>query len=47
MIAAGRSSGWKLRYLFGGDAGGATCEATSEVASFKTDNGDCVGGYGM
>jgi hypothetical protein len=45
MIAAGRSSGWKLRLrlrcdLFGVDVvgGGATCEVTSEVARFEADD---------
>jgi hypothetical protein len=42
MIAAGRSSGWKLRLrcnLFGVDViGGATCEVTSEVARVEADD---------
>lgn len=43
MIAAGRSSGWKLRLrcnLFGVDVvgGGATCEVTSEGARFEADD---------
>ena len=42
MIAAGRSSGWKLRLrcnLFGIDMGGAaTREVTSEGARFEADD---------
>jgi len=37
MIAAGRSSGWKLRCLVEILVGGATCEDGGGVASVKVD----------